>query len=58
MHRQQHHLQQQHQQQQQQQQQHRHHGYIHIYALVYRIFGPSILGSLLEEHDDRVQQPI
>ena len=31
---------------------------IPIYALVYWIFGPSILGPLLEEHDDRVQQPI
>ena len=31
---------------------------IHIYVLVYWIVGPSILGPLLEEHDDRVQQPI
>ena len=31
---------------------------MHIYALLYWIVGSSILGSLLEEHDDRVQQPI
>ena len=31
---------------------------IPIYALVYWIVGPSILGPLLEEHDGRVQQPI
>ena len=31
---------------------------IPIYVLVYWIFGPSILGPLLEEHDGRVQQPI
>ena len=31
---------------------------IPIYALVYWIVGLSILGPLLEEHDDRVQQPI
>ena len=31
---------------------------IPIYALVYWIVGPSILRPLLEEHDDRVQQPI
>ena len=31
---------------------------MHIYVLVYWIFGPSILGPFIEEHDDRVQQPI
>ena len=31
---------------------------MHIYALVYWIVGPSIVGHLLEEHDDSVQQPI
>ena len=31
---------------------------MHIYALVYWIVGPSILGPLLQEHDDGVQQPI
>ena len=29
-----------------------------IYTLVYWIVSPSILGPLLEEHDDSVQQPI
>ena len=29
-----------------------------MYALGYWIVGPSILGPLLEEHDDSVQQPI
>ena len=31
---------------------------IHNYALVYWIMGPSIIGPLGEERDDRVQQPI
>ena len=31
---------------------------MHIYVLVYWIFGASILGPFMEEHDDRVQQPI
>ena len=29
-----------------------------IYALVYWIVSPSILGPLVEEHDDKEQHPI